>query len=210
MKSRALPGLLTVVLLVAGCAIGNKIRYDATAELAYRGSGRVAVAAQDQRSYVKSGDKKPDFVGLIRGSYGNPFNVTTETGRALAEDMTESLARSLAAAGFEAVPVVLAPSDDAAKAKEALLRGSPRRGVLLVLNEWKTDTYMNTDVIYDVALSVYAGSGEELVKVTQSGTDNIGGSAWNPPAHAKQAAPEAWKRKLEQLLSDPRVSAALR
>jgi hypothetical protein len=34
-------------------------------------------------------------------------------------------------------------------------------------------------------------------------------SFWSPPAHAKDAVPQAFARKLTELLDDPEVAAAL-
>lgn len=65
------------------------------------GTITVAVATHDQRPYVVGGNKKPNFVGLSRGGYGNPFDVVTVSGNPLADGFSESISRSLAARGFK-------------------------------------------------------------------------------------------------------------
>jgi hypothetical protein len=62
---------------------------------------------------------------------------------------------------------------------------------------------------YSVALRVYDRNGNELAVKELQGRDNLGGSAWNPPAHSRGAVPNAYRRKLETLFNDPKVIAAL-
>ena len=65
---------------LAGCAVGNTYDYQAAdIGLPVVGKGKVGVAVVDRRPYVLSGDKEADFVGLQRGGFGNPFNVTTRS-----------------------------------------------------------------------------------------------------------------------------------
>jgi hypothetical protein len=78
----------------------------------------------------------------------------------------------------------------------------------LTLREWKSDTYMNTTILYDVTLSVLDRSGQVVGESRLKGEDNLGGDFVNPPAHAKTVVPAAFKAKLEQLLGDPAVASA--
>jgi hypothetical protein len=197
-------------LMVSGCAIGNKHRYDdVVAPLRVEGSNHVGVGVSDRRPYVISGSKSPTFVGLQRGGYGNPFNVSTSSGASLADDMASALVRSLNAKGFQAVAVVITVADDPSRVVSRLTEGHPDRALLLVLREWKADTYQNTALLYDVSLQVLDGEGRLLAEKKLVGKDNLGGSFWNPPAHAKEAVPQAFVRKLTELLDDPQVAAAL-
>jgi hypothetical protein len=54
-----------------------------------------AVGVQDRRPYVISGNKDEHFVGLSRGGYGNPFDVTTASGKALADEFAGAIANGL-------------------------------------------------------------------------------------------------------------------
>ena len=58
------------------------------------------LAVQDFRPYVLNGDEEPGFVGLQRGGYGNPFDVTTLTGRPMTEDMAEAMVKGLSDVGY--------------------------------------------------------------------------------------------------------------
>src|SRR4029450_4737551 len=83
------------------------------------------------------------------------------------------------------------------------------RSVLLTPREWKSDNYMNTSVQYDVTLSVLDRGGQVIGESRLSGEDDLGGDFVHPPGHAKKAVRAAFKAKLEQLLGDPAVAAAL-
>jgi hypothetical protein len=203
--------ILWAPILLGACAIGNKHAYHSVvASVPVEGAGQVSVATHDQRPYVLSDKKTPEFVGLSRGGYGNPFDVTTENGRPLAENMTQAIATSLSQKGFESIPVAVTASEGVAVAREKLAQAGADRAVLLTLREWKSDTYMSTTIAYDVTLTILDRSGRVVGESRLMGEDNLGKDVVNPPAHAKKVVPEAFKAKLEQLLSDPAIVTALR
>jgi len=200
-----------VAALSAGCAVGNKHGYSAVRpELGVQGNRSVAVAAQDARPYVVSGSKAPDFVGLQRGGFGNPFDVTTESGKPLVEDIAATVVLSLERKGFKSTAVKVAPSGTRADVRTLFAQTGSERIALLVFREWKSDTYQNTALHYDVTLYVYDNAGKELAVNRINGRDNLGGSAWNPPEHAKGAIPVAFTRKLEELFASDAVAKSLR
>ncbi len=202
--------VVIVLAFSAGCAVGNRHSYsNVVADFTVSGTKAVGVAAHDQRQYVKDREKTPDFVGLQRGGFGNPFNITTASGEPLAKDMTEALVTSLAKKGYKAVPVAVTQDDDQAAALEKLKAVRAERLILLILNEWKSDTYMNTALSYDVTMKIYDQDGRVLAEKRIQGKDDLGGSSWNPPAHARQAVPRAFKGKIEELLNSPAIADAL-
>jgi len=200
---------LCAAVLSHGCAMGNRHAYHTTvAALRVSGTDTIAIATHDQRPYVRNGDKHPEFVGLQRGGYGNPFNVTTESGRPLADDMTDCIGASLAARGFRVTPVATSPQEDLATVDRRLLEPHPARALLLVLSDWKADSMQNTALIYAVTLRVFDRDGRLLAEKNLIGKDNLGGSVWDPAAHARESIPAAFKDKLETLLKSPEVVAA--
>ncbi len=202
--------LLFVVLLGAGCAIGNRHDYaDVVADVKASGNSSIRVATHDQRSYVVSGTKLPQFVGLQRGGYGNPFNVSTSTNKPLADDITAAITTSLARKGFRTIPVIVSRADS----KEAVLKkaqaAGAERSLIVTLSEWKSDTYTSVALVYDATMMVFDNEGQKLAEKKIEGRDNLGGSMWNPPSHARQAVPAAFKQKLEELLNDPDILRAV-
>lgn len=202
--------LLSTGILASGCAVGNKYSYhDTVASIQASGSKTVGIATHDQREYILSGNKNPDFIGLQRGGFGNPFNVTTESEKPLAEDMTRTIAVSLSGKGFKAIPIMVLPSENQSAVLNKLKASAGEILILLTLNEWKSDTATNVALIYDVTLKVYDKSGNPVTEKSLKGKENLKGSAWNPPAYAREHVPKAFKQKIEDLFNSPEISRTL-
>lgn len=199
---------------LTGCAVGNKHGYtigpDFSTQLSPQGARSVAIAAQDARPYVLNKEKTPDFVGLSRGGFGNPFDVTTESGRALAEDFAAAISASLARRGFKSTTVNVAASTAQPDVRALAAQAGAERLALLAIHEWKSDTFQNTALLYELVLRVFDASGNELAMNRIAGRDNLGGSLMNPPAHARGAVPEAFRRKLAELFGTETVQKSLR
>lgn len=191
---------ICAVALLGGCAFGKKVAYqNVKPDLEVKGTNSVAVATWDQRPYVVSGGKAPTFVGLSRGGYGNPFNVHTESGGALADDVSKSIAGALKERGFSATPVLVPATDSRRAVNEKIAEQKADRGLLITLKEWKSDTYVNTKLIYDVIVRVTDVAGEELAQASFEGKDNLGGGA----------VADAYRRKVEEWFADPKIVKAL-
>jgi hypothetical protein len=209
---RFVPLLVISLILIfgSGCAVGNKHQYAGAApNLMVETSYATAVAVQDQRSYVLDGGKSASFVGVQRGGFGNPFDVTTESGKALASDMCETIVAALKRKNVAATLMDIPQKATDTDAKQLMLTVPADRLLLFKLIEWKADTYQNTALMYDVRLSVFDSAGTLMAENARQGRDDLGGSFMNPPAHAKTAVPSAFRRIFESLLNEPRVLAAL-
>jgi hypothetical protein len=203
--------LMAMVLALAGCAVGNQHAYTAeTPQLSANGARPVAVGTEDARPYVVSRAKPPSFVGLSRGGFGNPFDVTTASGAPLADDFSATIARALQQKGFKSTVVDVGELGRKPDARALVSRPPADRLALITINEWKSDTFMQTSLTYEVTLRVYGAEGEQLATNRIAGRDNLGGDAINPPGHAKTAVPPAYRRKLEQLFDSEAVINSLR
>src|SRR5437763_1752035 len=106
-----LPTVAAIVgwaLVMNGCVVGRKHAYhNGSPRMTARGPMSVALVVQDQRAPVLSGAKGPDFVGFQRSGFGIPYDVTTASGRPLADDFATSIRHGLQRAGYRvtAVPV---------------------------------------------------------------------------------------------------------
>lgn len=203
--------LVLTGFLLQACAVGNK-QDVASARPDWQGNTEksIAVASLDQRPYVLDGEKDPDFVGLQRGGFGNPFDVTTASRRPLSEDFSTAIKTALAEEAGNVSIVNTPASADAGPARSALLATGADRQILLLIKEWKADTYTNTALHYHLLLSVLGADGALLASQEKNGEDDLGGSFMNPPAHAKTAVPAAFKRLIEALLNDETILAALK
>lgn len=196
--------------LLGACAIGNTYDYRAQAPaIEVTTDKSLAVAVVDQRAYVLSGDKAPKFIGLQRGGFGNPFDVTTQSGDPLASDMSQAMVQSLAARDVAARAVLVAPTANVAGARAQALAANPSRALLVYLREWKTDTMINVALIYNIEAEVLDAQGKKLGGASSSGNENLGGDAVNPPGYAGIHVPKAFARVFGQLLSNPDIANAL-
>jgi len=166
----------------------------------------VAVAVQDERSYVLSGAKSEQFVGLMRGGFGNPFDVNTSSGGPLAKEICDAIVRAMKARGIDAHAVGAQPSESMIAVKRDMEATKPYRAVLVTLREWKSDTMMSTDLHYDVTLTVFDDSGAELATSSIKGMDNLGNLGLSPNEGISRAS----ARKLDTLFDDEKVLAALK
>ncbi|NJN39894.1 MAG: hypothetical protein HC807_02145 [Gammaproteobacteria bacterium] len=211
MKNLLAFGLLVALTALGGCAVGNKHAYTgANPDIAASGTRIAVVAVRDARSYILSGNKTPDFVGLSRGGFGNPFDILTESGNPLAVDFGVTIAGALQARGFTATPLPGPVPDGPAGIAAALKKAGAERMAIVIIVEWKSDTYVNTDLIYDLSLRVHDVAGKELGATRLTGRDNLGGDAINPPGHAKTAVPAAYRRIIGQLFSAEPIVASLK
>jgi len=72
--------LILFVLFLTGCAVGNKYNYRSSSmalPIKPVNHRTLILSVEDLRPYVLNGEKEPNFVGLQRGGFSNPFDVTT-------------------------------------------------------------------------------------------------------------------------------------
>ena len=80
--------LTVAALMLASCGNLYRINYsNIKADLNYSGSRSVSIGVLDQRPYVLSGEKDPKYVGTMRGGYGNPFDLWTQSNLRLTDEM---------------------------------------------------------------------------------------------------------------------------
>ncbi len=199
--------VLAAVLFLSGCAAGQKFGYSEASFAVGRvpAGAPVAVAVLDARPYVLEGRKPESFVGLSRGGYGNPFDVTTRSGAPLAADMTTALATAIGAAGREARAVPVPAKGGVEGAKAALAGAGAERLLLFRLVEWKTDTMARTGLDYILTLDVMDRGGTVLATERIYGKE-VSGSAIGS---AEKDARRWFGEKFQRLLSAPAIAAAL-
>ena len=206
---RRFAAILVCALALGGCALSEGYKYD-SAPLSFTSlssSVPVSLAVHDLRPYVVSGNKPERFVGLLRGGYGNPFDVATASGKPLAADMRDAAARAMKERGVNVTAVDAKPSDPHAQVKQRLQGTNARKHVLVTLNEWKTDSLINTSLYYDVTATVFDGRGNALASKRMNGEDALGGTMGVGPQDRIVAG---FARRFNELFSDPQIVKALK
>lgn len=197
-------------LSLGACAVGNRHEYSkVTPELAVSTANSVAVGVHDERPYVVAGGKPATFVGLSRGGFGNPFDINTESTKPLAEDMGQTLAQAFKRSGVDVKTIQIQPAESDTAARQVVVKLGQQRSLLLTIKEWKSDTYQNTTLAYDLRLVVLDRTGTVLADKSLRGNDNLGGDFMNPPGHAKTAVPAAYRKTLDALLGSPEIQKAV-
>ena len=95
-----------------------------------------------------------------------------------------------------------------AEARQRVTGAGADRALVLTLQEWKSDTAVRVGLSYDVTMTVLDRTGAVLAEKRLEGRDNLGGATL--PSQVGDMVAGAFKMKLEQLLDDPAVAAALR
>lgn len=207
-RMRNYPLLLALAILSSACAIGNQYSYDAPdMVLPVRGAASVGLAVIDQRPYVLDGEKSPDFVGLQRGGFGNPFNVTTESGKPLSEDMQDALSKALESGGYS-VTMLQPASGSEADIAQVLQRDGKDLNLIILVEEWKTDAMMRFGVSYNLVLRILNQQAELLAENAIKGNKEAVGSAGFESANSN-AASRVFANKMNLLFSAPEIIQAM-
>ncbi len=204
----ALP--LAILALLSGCAVGNKHSYhDVNPTTTARTDKSVAVASLDGRTYILAGKSSTDFVGMQRGGFGNPFDILTVSGHPLSSEFSNAIKAALMRNGVNAIVVETQPASDNKATITSLVATHRDRLLLLDITEWLSDTFQNTGLSYTLRLAITDTKGKELAQKTLKADLNLGGSVINPPGHAKEVIPTAFRQVIEQLLNSPEIITAL-
>lgn len=201
-----------LVSLLAGCAIGNKVDYRAQSINLNTGSQKtIALGVHDQRPYVLSGNKDPQFVGIQRDGYGIPFNVSTESGGSLAQDLTAAISNGLTRGGASVQSQTYPHQTSNDAVAKQLLALNAEKFLFITFREWKTDSYsfMSTNLQYDITAQVLQSDGTVLAENHLSGDEPISGGVMGNQSQANSSVPAAVSRKLQLLLGDKDIVAAL-
>jgi hypothetical protein len=72
---------------------------------------------------------------------------------------------------------------------------------MVVMREFKSDTFNNINFDYDFEAIVYDESGRELAREKISGEEELPGSMMNPPKAARQKVPAHFYGKIHSLIA---------
>lgn len=201
--------LLSAVYLT-GCAMGNKYNYEAgSMDIPVKPSGQdtIVLSVEDWRPYVLDGDKEPNFVGLQRGGFGNPFDVTTASGKPMIDEMSVAVIRGLKGAGFKVVNVP-GKRGNTYLVETASKNGAVRIVVLRVL-DWKSDVFMGVTLNCDLHLSVLDKEGKMLAESKDRFIGKVASGSWATESDNSQALAEEFSRRVETLFNSADVKTAL-
>ena len=200
------------MLLLGGC-VGDQYDYDwETPVFAVQTEDSVVVTVLDQRPEVLTGDKPPTFVGFQRTGFGFiPYDVSTASGRPLADDMADTIMRGLAVNYVPVEAIYVPASADASVATQTVIEAGTEKGLVVLLRQWQTDTHVNISFRYDLVVHVVDSNGNiyETATLASEHDELAGGDFLNPIGYAIDYVPELEARTLERLINQPDIVAAL-
>jgi hypothetical protein len=210
-KTFLLLSLMVAAWMIAGCGNLYRINYsNIKADLNYSGSQTVAVGVLDQRPYILSGENDPKYVGTMRGGYGNPFDLWTQSDLSLTDEMAATVAESLRSKGFKVLTVKSAVGKDGSSMLSEMKSSGAERLVFMVVKDWWSNYYPasfgaeKTELIMNVELKVM----DKNQRVLSS--SRLEGIAIPPSGWPKDTIPGFYQKKMTELLNDQGIQRALR
>jgi len=202
--------VLAAMIIASGCIKYTYSLTNVKPELYPAGNSSVAVASQDQRSYVVSGENIPQLVGVIRGGFGNPLYMTTASRRPLADEMGDVITGALKKKGFKTIPVVVAATEPIEQVRKKLADTGAEKMIHFQIKKWKSDSWNNLRLEYIINLTVFDTKGKLLAEKESSGDENLGWVAgMKIVGTTRKKVQEAFKKKLEELFNAPDIIKAL-
>jgi hypothetical protein len=198
-----------IAFVVMGCAVGRQHEYRVQLPVFLEGRGRVAVAVHDQRPDVVDGSEDLDYVGMQRAGFGNPWDVTTESGNALAEDWARTVVDALHRGGFAGEVVSTSPAQAHLEVVSRLRATRADALVLFTVHAWHSDTFGDTTVHRDVVLEVIEPSGRLLAVVRSGGDRELYYLGLDEAGNAEREVPRTFQKTLEWMFANVRVQHAL-
>ena len=199
---------LLIVLMLSGCAFGRKTDYSGKSNFNIQPQKqKIIVAVHDMRPYVQNNHSPSNYTGTSRSLNGIPYNVTTKSGNPLADDFGQLIVNTMVFRNVSATQQVVPYSWTLDEFKKNVLGKHKGSNVYYIeMAEWKTESYMNTGLTYDLKLLVFDDQANE-VKINQE----TGSFKFDKNLHGKENLATATSNILENLFDeknfiDPEVS----
>jgi hypothetical protein len=203
--------LAAAAWILSGCGNMYLINYsNIKADLNYSGSRSVSVGVLDQRPYILSGENDPKYVGTMRGGYGNPFDLWTQSNLNLVDDMAATLAETLRSKGFNVLTVKAAVGKEASGILSEMKSSGADRLVYMEVKDWWSNYYPEsfgaekTELIMNVVLKVMDKNQRVL------GSNSLKEIAVPPSGWPKDTIPGLYQKKMTELLNDKGIQRALK
>ena len=164
--------LLIIVTMLSGCAIGKKTSYEGRSdfEVTNRGDHDILVAVHDQRPYVQSGNKKPNFTGIQKSFGGIPYNVTTTTGSPLADDFGLMIANTFKYRGITSSYIEVPYTWSFDDFKINVINDNKENDIYYIeMLEWKTEVHFRGALHFNLLLHVFDTKGDEIANNNKKG-----------------------------------------
>ena len=191
--------ILFIVAIVglSGCVAGQNIRlrYEPSRDAAAASASMpTKVIVTDNREYVVSGDKRPEYIGHYRAGFGNTWDVVNFKQVSLANQFAMDIESELKSLGF------------------AVNDSQFRKVVTVAIREWNFDAMTNGRFWYDIQLTVSVPDGTKLFDTHVQDEKTVQGSVMTGAKSAmEKEIPVLYGQIIRALIRDNQgTMAALR
>ena len=207
MKTLPALAIMVVVFTLTGCAMWNKYDLRQVKVSAPPGSTSVAVACVDDRESLRQGDIVPELIGVTRDGFGIPYRVKTANKQSVALELATAITQGFGTDRKTAPPI---SSPDTTTALAALRGTGADRQVLVLIQNFNSETLVRTELDYAFTVEVRDADGNLLAIATRNETADLRGSFLLPAKHAHKSVLSKTGATLTQLLCSPEIQDALR
>lgn len=163
--------VLLFLVILSGCAYGHKIDYAGRSRFSIQPPNQeIIVVVHDMRPYVQNNNKSPDFTGIQKSIYGIPYNVTTKSGKPLADDFGLLIVNTMKFRNVSATQQEIPYSWSFDEFRQNMLRKDKGSSVYYIkMMEWKTETHFRPALHYDLKLLVFDDQAKETAANREKG-----------------------------------------
>jgi len=209
MRQKFILPLIAAVFVVhfTGCAAWNKYDLRQAKVKVPSGSSSICVACVDERDSLSQGEITHELIGVTRSGVGVPYRVKTETKDPVAAEIAGVVTRAFKSTRKSAPPIICI---DSGSAIAALRATRVDRQILIRIQQYNSDTLINTELDYAFVVEVRDSNGKLLATSRQSEVAALGGNFFLPALHARKSVLLKTGDSLSKLLSDPQIQAVLK
>jgi len=128
-------------------------------------------------------------IDLQRAGVGNSRSVCTASDLPFANDVTETIAGFLSAKDYCVIPIFV---KEQARVMKLMSANKADRNLLIIVKKWKSYTYMNLGLGYEIELNIFDKNLNKLTSFSVVGNKFLSGSFWDPPSAARREKPLAF------------------
>lgn len=198
--------MFAAMLSLAGCATPLTLEQSAPA-IPATDDNSYLLSVIENRPYVLSGDKEPNYAGIVRGGFGIPHFVPTPDGKPLVDFLAERLAHGLKTPSGTVLVQNHTKPPELNEVADATVAAAANRGIAVRLREWRFDFGMfSWRFFYNLDIEIFDREGKRIAAKHFSGDE---APPWDGNDSPHNMAQLHYKRKFEEFFSTDELRAAL-
>jgi hypothetical protein len=208
--------IIVLLLIFQSCVIGRKMSFEKKQVTTdYPITKSLAIGFQENRNEVLSGQQKSSFCGKMMSTAQIGYNMQTESGKALMEEFTSSVAHSLQQRGVIASELPTAWTMNTDSLINLFQQGDKERLVLFTVNKWESRgqplfSSIRYEVDYNIDLIIYDRSGRPLVsKNTHDHIKEEKSDIATNLKYLQKMSDDVFESQMKALLNNPDVKDKL-